>query len=137
MKSVDRTHLSGLLDGELAPPEAEQVRRALAEDDLLREEFEHLACLDSELRAQAESYALVQPRVNVPAALRLFRLKISSLPIAALALRIFLKLTPMEIGLILSAVVLILIIGWELGRLVQAADQEFAMISEPLTDIDE
>jgi anti-sigma factor RsiW len=65
MKRVDPSELSALLDDELAPDRAAEVRQAIAADPELRREYEALARVDDDLRAHARE-TVFQPRVEIP-----------------------------------------------------------------------
>lgn len=66
MKPIDAAELSGLMDGELDPNRAAEVRKAIEEDPALQQEWARLSQLDAAcLRVGAQ--AGFQPQVKVPA----------------------------------------------------------------------
>ncbi|MBI4581169.1 MAG: hypothetical protein HY718_15815 [Planctomycetes bacterium] len=67
MNPVDPAELSALLDGELTPSRAAEVRAAVDADPALRAEFDQLQALDAACRSAAAT-ATFPPQVAVPAA---------------------------------------------------------------------
>lgn len=65
MSPVQPEELSALLDGELSPERAQEVRAQVAGDSSLAKELEMLAHLDTRWRALATAAAF-EPRVNLP-----------------------------------------------------------------------
>jgi anti-sigma factor RsiW len=65
MRQVRDEELSALLDGELDPRRAEEVRALIQADPALRAEFDALAQLDSRLSAAAAETAFT-PEVSFP-----------------------------------------------------------------------
>jgi anti-sigma factor RsiW len=65
MRQVQIEELSALLDGELDPGRAEEVRAGIEADPLLREEFAMLVRLDARLRGAAERTGFM-PEVSLP-----------------------------------------------------------------------
>jgi anti-sigma factor RsiW len=66
MNPVQSEELSALLDGELRPERAAEVRARIAADPALRAEYTALARLDDWARAEAEAAAFT-PTVRLPA----------------------------------------------------------------------
>ena len=64
MSPIDPAELSALLDGELTPSRADEVRAALEHDPALKAEFEQLRQFDDTCR-QAASTASFQPLVTI------------------------------------------------------------------------
>ena len=122
MRPIDPAELSALLDGELSVERAGQVRRAIAEDETLRREYEEIAALDVEFKAYAEAAAF-RPRVSM-AATTAPRISLLPLVVGLLLLRVLLKSTPFLVATGLEVVVLAFLVGWVLQRLVVAAEQE-------------
>ena len=58
--------LSALLDDELNPERASQLRSEVASDAMLRAEYEELARIDADLRAMADEASFL-PKVELPA----------------------------------------------------------------------
>jgi len=65
MRQVQDEELSALLDGELEPQRAEQVRARIEADPALRKEFGALVRLDARLRGMAAEAAFV-PDISFP-----------------------------------------------------------------------
>jgi anti-sigma factor RsiW len=66
MRQVEEYELSALLDGELDPQRAEEVRACIESDPALREQFNALKQLDARLRRTAEQARFV-PEIAFPA----------------------------------------------------------------------
>ncbi len=74
MRPISPEEISALLDGELMPSRAEEIRRAMLEDERLRRVYEELAETDSALSSfaaacQFEPYVLlagVSPVLGLP-----------------------------------------------------------------------
>ena len=64
MTPIDPAELSGYLDGELSPERTETVRRALAEDPALAEQFSALESLDRDWTS-AGMAAAFSPQVSL------------------------------------------------------------------------
>ncbi len=110
MKPIDRTEISAMLDGELSPQRADLVRRALAEDDALRREYEQLAALDADLKAHSQA-VMFQPQVSLPESPAGFRFRVPLVIFVLLLLRVVLKAIPPVLGSGLEIFVLILLYG--------------------------
>jgi len=123
MKSVDPAELSALIDGELSPERAAEVRQAIETDEALRRQYQRLLMLDAELKTEAQS-ALFRPRVTLPQPSRVSWLPLIPLVLLLVALRILFKVLPSlpEIGLETAA--LIVIVGGVLRRLLVSAQEE-------------
>jgi anti-sigma factor RsiW len=122
MKPIDDEKLSGLLDGELPPGEAEQLRRAIAGDEELGRQFALLQSLDGELKAVGES-AAVQPRVRIPMKASDAPLSLPWMILAAMILRIALKVVPQPMSCLLGAAVLAFLVSWGLSKLIEATER--------------
>ncbi len=66
MNPIDPAELSALMDGELTPERAAEVRAAIAQDAGLKAEFDRLQGMDADWRAAA-SGAAFRPRVDLAA----------------------------------------------------------------------
>ena len=66
MSPIDPAELSALLDGELSPTRADEVRAALERDPALKAEFERLRQFDDACQ-QAATAAAFEPRVTLGA----------------------------------------------------------------------
>ena len=129
MKPIDPMELSALLDGELSPERADQVRRAIAQDELLRREYGELAALDADLRARAQA-ATFAPRVSIPEAMSIpdaaatFPLPIVLGALVFMAARLALKAAPPVLATCLEVFALALIVTWGLRRLLASSARE-------------
>jgi anti-sigma factor RsiW len=123
MKPIDVEKLSGLLDGELPPGEAEQLRRVIARDEELGRQFSLLQSLDGELKAMGEA-AAVQPRVRIPMEAGDATLSLPWVILAVLVLRIALKVLPQPMSCLLGAAVLAFLLSWGLSKLIEATERE-------------
>ena len=123
MKPVDPVELSALIDGELSPGRAAEVRQAIETDEALRRQYERLVMLDAELKEEAQSAAFL-PRVTLPEARAPHWWPLIPIALLLVALRIASKILPPlpEIGLETAA--LIVAVGWVLRRLVQSSQGE-------------
>ncbi len=121
MKPIDPEELSAFLDGELPPPRAEAVRRALEEDPALREEYETLVALDSEWQAEALA-ARFHPQVRIPGTGVWQSIPLLVIMIALVAFRAILKILPPIPGGLLEVAALIVILGWGMQYLVALSD---------------
>jgi anti-sigma factor RsiW len=121
MKRVDPSELSALLDGELTPERAAEVRQAIADDPALRREYAVLARLDDDLKLHAQE-TVFQPQVEIPRRRRwphaMWLAPI--LVIAGLALR----LLPLPIETGIEVAVVVGLVPYVLRRLIIASEQE-------------
>jgi len=131
MKPIDRTEISALLDGELSPQRADLVRRALAEDDALRREYEQLAALDADLKAHAQAM-MFTPQVSLPESPAGFRFHVPLLISVLILLRVVLKVMPPVLGSCLEILVLVIVITWMLKSLIRASDQDCQLLAREI-----
>ena len=122
MESITPEKISGLLDGELSPEEAEAVRRAISSDESVRREYERLLSLDGQMKTAARAAAF-RPRAALRGAAG-FRLPLLLLASALLLLRLAVKTAPPVSGAVLETIVLAVLVGWALKRLLRASDQD-------------
>jgi anti-sigma factor RsiW len=127
MKPIEHQEISGLIDGQLAPADAERVRQAIAGDETLRAEHEELAALDNDLKAIAATAAF-QPHVSLLPSPAGFPFSTPALIAAVLVLRLALKTMPTASGCVIAAGVLALLI-WGMVRLVKAQEREWLILS--------
>jgi anti-sigma factor RsiW len=127
MKPIEHQEISGLIDGQLAPADAERVRHAITEDEALRAEHEELAALDNDLKDLAAAAAF-QPHVSLLPSLAGFPFSTPALIAAVLVLRVALKAMPTASGCVIAAGVLALMI-WGMVRLLKALDREWLILS--------
>jgi hypothetical protein len=122
MKSIDHSEISGLMDGELRPDDVECVRLAMAGDEALQAEYKELAALDEDLKILAATVAF-QPRISLALSPRGIRFNIPMLILAALILRLAIKMMPALAGCVIAMGVLALIV-WGVIHLLKASDRE-------------
>ena len=120
---IDAEKLSGLLDGELTPGEAEQLRRAMAGDEELARQFAQLQSLDGEMKALGQSAAF-QPHVRIPMNASGAPLPLFWVIVAVMILRIASKALPLPMSCVLGAAALALLLSWGLSRLIEATERE-------------
>lgn len=122
MKPIEPAEISALLDGELSGQRADEVRRAIAEDESLRQVYEKLADLDGDLKACA-AQAAFRPRVSIraPSALGVRVLAMAAL---MLLVRLTVKLLPFGLAEVLELAVLALVVGWLLTGLLRASEED-------------
>jgi anti-sigma factor RsiW len=134
MKPIDPAEISALLDGELPAERAEQVRRAIAEDEALRLEYEEIVALDTDLKACAQA-AVFHPRVSLdvePAT----RIPLIALVVGCLLLRLVVKTAPslgatgLEVATGLEIGALLFFVGWTLRCLLAASEHEARLLQE-------
>lgn len=128
MKPIDPAEISAWLDGELPPERAEQVRRAIAEDEALRLEYEAIVALDANLKACAQA-AVFHPRVSLdvePAT----RIPLIALVVGCLLLRLIVKTAPSLAATGLEIGALLFFVGWTLRRVLAASEREARLLQE-------
>lgn len=132
MKPVDSAELSALLDGELSPGRAAEVRRALAEDSELRTEFENLSAVHSDLIASAEA-AKFHPRISLAGGTWFPAAGIIGFAVAMLALRLVVKLIPLGVGAVVQLAALTLVLWWVVSYLLRVVDDEHWKLAQQAT----
>jgi anti-sigma factor RsiW len=131
MKPVDPAEISALLDGELPPSRAAEVRRAIAQSDSLRRAYEQLAAIDVDLKAYAAK-AVFHPQLWIAEKPSGRDLRLLGVALLLLAVRLAVKVVPASIGLGLESVVLVLVVGWLLHRLVGASEEDRRRLLEQI-----
>lgn len=121
MKPIDPMEVSALVDGELTPQRAAEVRQAIARDAALREIYEQFTMVDADLNRYAAA-STFNPRVSLSSAIGTTRLYLPHIILALLAARLIVKLTPLGFGITLQAVILLALLAWIVARLVRLAD---------------
>ena len=104
MKSIDPAEISALLDGELSPERADQVRRAITEDDSLRRLYGQLVGLDADLKAYVAA-AMFRPRLSVAQEPSVKGFRVLLMTLALLITRLAVKFLPTSFGVGLEIVV--------------------------------
>jgi anti-sigma factor RsiW len=128
MKPIEPSEISGLIDGELMPSDAERVRRALAEDEALHAQYDELATLHEDLKILATAVAF-RPRISLAPSLTRIRFDMPMLIVAALILRLAMKMMPVAAGCIIAMGVLVLVI-WGVVHLLRTSDHERLILSQ-------
>lgn len=123
MKPVNPAEVSALLDGELSPERAEQVRRAIAENSELRCVFEELSAVHRDL-ITCSAAARFRPRISLASSMRFPAVSVFGLAAAMLVLRVTAKLVPLGVGVAFQATALALVLWWVFSRLLRLAHDE-------------
>ena len=123
MKRIDPCELSALLDDELTPERAAEVRQAIADDPALRREYEELALLDDELQTHARE-AVFQPRVEIPQRLRGPAPHVGWFLPPLVIMGMALRLLPLPIETGVEVAVVVGLVPYVLRRLLLASEQE-------------
>lgn len=121
MKPIDPMEVSALVDGELTPERAAEVRQAIARDAALRELYEQFTMVDADLNRCAAA-STFNPRVSLSSTIGTTRLYLPHIVLALLAARLIAKLAPLGFGITLQAVILLALLPWIVARLVRLAD---------------
>ena len=127
MKPVDPTEVSALLDGELSPERAEQVRCAIAEDSELRRVFDELSIVHTDLMHCAAA-ARFQPRLTLAKSTSSPGISIVGLGLTVLTLRLTVKLLPLGLGVAFQATALVFVLLWVFFCLVRLTADEHCRI---------
>jgi anti-sigma factor RsiW len=122
MKPIEPAEISALLDGELSGQRADEVRRAIAEDESLGQVYEQLAALDGDLKACA-AQAAFRPRVSIKAPSPL-GVHVLVMAVLMLLVRLTVRLLPFGLAEVLELAVLALVVGWVLTGLLRAAEED-------------
>ncbi len=128
MKPIVPAEISALLDGELPPDRAEEVRLAIDQDASLLRVYQELTTMDADLKASA-ACAMFQPQVIMPAAEDGYGLRILFATIILVILRLAMKLSPPQLATMLSIALLAVVVGWLLRRLVQISEEECLLLA--------
>ena len=115
MRPISPEEISALLDGELMPQRAEEVRRAVAEDERLRQIYEQMAGTDSALSAFATACKF-EPHVSLPSISPVLGFPVYAVALGLLIVRILAKVLPFAPGIWLQALVIALVVAWLLCR---------------------
>ena len=132
MKRIDPSELSALLDGELAPERAAEVRQAIADDPALRREYEGLARLDDGLRAHARE-AVFQPRVEIPQRRRGLRPHVAWIAPLLVIMSLALRMLPLPIETGVEVAVVVILVPYVLRRLLLDSEAERRALANGIT----
>ncbi len=119
MRPVSPEELSALLDGELPPDRAQQVRSAVNGNEHLRHLYEELAATDKAL-ASLSSTAQFEPRVWLPQTSPLLGPPVFTVALGLLAVRILAKVLPQAPGFLLQGLAIALLAAWLFCRFLPA-----------------
>jgi anti-sigma factor RsiW len=111
MKPIDPAEVSALVDGELPPDRAKEVRLAIADDQSLHRVYRELLAMDADLKLAA-AQAAFQPRVVLPGAAGNFGAGMFVAGVVLVLLRVVMKLTSPELAAGLATILLAAVIGW-------------------------
>jgi hypothetical protein len=121
MRPISPEEISALLDGELMPDRAEEVRRAMVEDERLRRIYEQMAETDSALSSLAAACEF-EPHVALPTIWPVLGFPIYAVAFGLLIVRILAKVLPFGPGIWLQALVIALVAAWLLYRFLPALE---------------
>jgi anti-sigma factor RsiW len=120
MKPIDPAEISGLLDGELSPARADEVRQAIAENAALRQLHDTLVSLDLEWKAAAAT-AEFHPHTAPSGDREYLRVKSVAVVAGLLVLRLVIKAATPGIGFLIELALLAALFGWGLRWLLEAS----------------
>jgi len=123
MMPIEEWEISAYLDGELPAERREEVRRAIAEDEHLRRQYEQFVALDAELQTLAKAAAF-DPCISLPGRAMANRLDVFQWTCALLLLRLVLKLVPFAWNVGLAVVLLAALLVWALPYLLRLAEED-------------
>lgn len=123
MKPVEPAEVSALLDGELSPERAAQVRQAISEDSKLRSVYEELSAVHRDLTVCAAA-AQFQPRISLAQSTSHPAVGVLGFALGLLVFRVIVKLLPMGIGAALQVTALALILWWVSSYLLRLVHDE-------------
>ncbi len=111
MKPISPEEISGLFDGELIPGRAEEVQRAMVEDERLRRIYGQMAETDSALSSFAAACQF-DPHVSLPGISPVLGFPIYAVAVGLLIVRILARVLPFGPGICLQALVIALVAVW-------------------------
>ncbi len=120
MRPIDPAEISALIDGELSPTRADEVRRAIAADEALRRVHSELLAMDADLK-EAAAQAVFQPRIALPNVANGFAQRVALAAAALVLARVAMKLASPELAAGLAIALLAVVIGWLLWFLTRDA----------------
>lgn len=115
MKPISPEEVSALFDGELTPDRAEEVRRAIVENEELHRLYQQMASADSALRSFAAACRF-EPRLSLPNSAPVPDFPIYAVAFGLLILRIVGKILPFGPGIGLQALAIAILVAWLLYR---------------------
>lgn len=123
MTPIDSAEISALIDGELTPERAQEVRRAIASDPALGGLHAQLTAVDADLKMHAAA-AVFHPRVSLPLQSGYLGHYLLLGATLLLILRVVVKIAPVALAIGLQIPVLVLIIVWLVLRLGRVSQDE-------------
>ena len=123
MNPVSPEEISALLDGELGPGRAEEVRRAIAADQSLQRLFQQHYAFDVDLRAYSQEL-MFRPQVSVSNYSLLVIRRVFNTALILLMVRFVVKVIPSGFGIGLEIMALALVVGWVLLALIRISEEE-------------
>ena len=111
MKPIDPAEISALIDGELSPTRADEVRRAIAADEALRRVHSELLAMDTDLK-EAATQAVFRPRIALPKPADGLATRLALVAAALVLARVAMKLATPELAAGLAIALLAVVIGW-------------------------
>lgn len=118
MKPIDPAEISGLLDGELSPARADEVRQAIAENSALRQLHDSLVALDVEWKAAAATAAF-HPNTAYSGARESLRVNSFAVVTGLLVLRLVIKASSPSMGFLIQLALMAALLGWGLQWLLR------------------
>jgi hypothetical protein len=119
MTPISPQEISALFDGELKPARAEEVRRAMVEDEQLRRIYEQMAQTDSALSSFAATCQF-EPHVSLPSISPVLGFPIYFVAFGLLMVCVLAKILPVGPGIWLQTLVVALLAAWLLYRFLPA-----------------
>ena len=111
MTPVSPEEISALFDGELTPDRAEEVRRAVVEDEGIATNLRADGQMDRDLSSFAAACQF-EPHVSLPSSLPVLGLPIYLIALGLLVVRILAKVLPIGPGIWLQTLVIALVAVW-------------------------
>ena len=131
MKPISPEEISALLDGELTPDRAEEVRRAIVDDEQLRQVYEQMASADSALSSFAAACQF-EPHLSLPSISPVLGFPIYAVAFGLLIVRILAKILPFGPSIWLQALAIALFAAWLLYRFLPTLEADAALAAQEL-----
>jgi anti-sigma factor RsiW len=131
MKPVSPEEISALLDGELAPDRAGEVRRAIAEDPKLGEVYQQLAALDRDLSSFAAACQFT-PHLSLPSGSPAPDISVWVIALGLLAVRTLARILAFGPSVGVQVVALALVIAWLLYGLLPRVQHDPSLVAQEL-----
>ena len=128
MKPVSPEEISALLDGELAPARAGEVRRALSEEPRLAEVYRQLAAVDGDLSAYAAACQF-EPHLSLPSRSPAPGISVWAVALGLLAARTVARILAFGPSVGVQLVALALVIAWVLYGLLPRVQHDPSQVA--------